>query len=114
MEIIEKSENGIFIAELKGRVDTSNSGEFEKKLREVTDKEKNLLLDCSGLEYVSSMGLRVFLLILKKIKSLDGRLVIFGFCERVSEIFAISGFCDLFSCFETKEQAMEALKVKTP
>lgn len=112
MEIIEKKENGVFIAELKGRVDSTNSGELEKILREITDRENSVFLDCSKLEYVSSMGLRVFMIILKKVKGAGGSVVFFAIQEKVQEIFAISGFCDILTCFKDKDEAVEAMKVK--
>ncbi len=66
MEIGITVEERFIIIEIIGRVDAANCGVLEEKFFEALDKNKNLLVDCKNLEYISSMGLRVFLKTLKK------------------------------------------------
>jgi anti-anti-sigma factor len=65
-----------------------------------------LILNCSGLNYISSSGLRVFLVIQKKLAGLQGS---FGLCclqPEIREIFDISGFSTIFSIFPDEEAAL--------
>lgn len=72
---VNKSKTGNFsVINLTGRLDTSNYGELEKKLIEMIDSgEKEIIVNCSGLIYISSSGLRVMLVALKKITSVGGK-----------------------------------------
>ena len=62
MEVIKNSEDRVVVAAVKGRVDTVTAQDFEKRVLEIMEgKNISLLLDCSGLEYISSAGLRSIL-----------------------------------------------------
>ena len=46
----------------------------------------------SGLEYISSAGLRVLLVVAKKVQQAKGKMVLFGLVPNVREVFSVSGF----------------------
>jgi len=108
MNILITPFNDYAIVHLEGRLDTSNAGEFEKQLLTVIEEgSARIIIDCTGLDYISSSGLRVFLIVLKKIKVLKG---VFSLCSLkpgIKEIFDISGFSTIFSVFPDKEAALK-------
>jgi len=65
----------------------------------------NIVFDCSNLEYVSSTGIGVFSALMKKLKLNNGNIVLFGLQSKVSEIFQLLGFTQLFNIKNTKEEA---------
>jgi len=96
------------IVSINGRIDTTNAGEFEKTVLDLIDGgAKNIILDCSGLNYISSSGLRVFLVIQKKITTLKGIFRLSNLQPGIKEIFDISGFSSIFSIFPDNANAVK-------
>jgi anti-anti-sigma factor len=94
------------LVDIEGRLDTLTAAEFEKQIMTLLDSGRiNLILDCSGLNYISSSGLRTFLVVQKKMKSQQGKFMICSLQQGIKEIFDISGFSSIFSVFPDKEAA---------
>ena len=68
-----------------------------------------LLRDFAGVEYVSSVGLRVLMLTAKQVTAQNGRIVIAALTPVVFEVFQISRFDLIFSVFDTLDSALVAL-----
>ncbi|MFA6127972.1 MAG: STAS domain-containing protein [Bacteroidales bacterium] len=96
------------IVSVEGRVDTTNAGEFEKSMMEVIDGGcTRLILNCSDLSYISSSGLRVFLIVQKKMTALRGQFRLSNLQPGIKEIFDISGFSSIFSVFTDQAAAIK-------
>lgn len=108
MNITHKAiEQGILVA-IEGRIDTTNYNEFEQAMNLLfEEKTKAIYLDCSGLSYISSSGLRVFLTVQKKMMATGGKFLLFAMQPTIKEIFDISGFSSIFSIFDTEESALQ-------
>lgn len=96
MNIKIKAENGNTTLYLDGRLDTMTAPELEKAVDSVLDSTKDLVFDMSGLEYISSAGLRV---ILKTQKAMNtrGSMKITGANDSIMEVFDITGFLDILT-----------------
>ena len=77
-----------------GRLDTQTAPDLEKEIDNVVSNLKELVFDMTGLEYISSAGLRVVLK-LKKIMDRVGTLEVINPNELVLEVFEITGFSAL-------------------
>ena len=111
MEINEVTDGNVRILELNGRLDSANYVVLENKMQElVAAGVKNTLINCKNLDYISSSGLRIFLIYLKKYNSFDGKLYLCCLQEMVDEIFKISNFKSIFRIFDTKQEAIKELK----
>lgn len=107
MELTQQKEGSTTIVSIKGRLDTTNYSDFDKELSAlVSAGEKNILVDCVEMDYISSSGLRVFLVYLKKMKAEGGSLKLSGMQSMIKEVFTISGFTTLFSIYDTREEAL--------
>jgi len=96
------------VLKIKGRVDTVHSSALENEVNQLFDSgEKNLILNCGGMDYISSSGLRVFLVEQKKARAINGKLYLCDMQPAIQEIFRISGFSNLFRIFGTQEEALE-------
>jgi len=106
---IKKEKIGNFsVLKIKGRIDTIHSSAFEDEVNLLYGSgEKNWIFDCSGMNYISSSGLRVFLVAQKKVISINGKLYLCSMQPAIQEIFRISGFSNLFKIFGTQEEALE-------
>lgn len=108
MNITTEKINDFSVLKIDGRIDSSNFSEFEDKVNQLLNNGvKNIIFNCSGLNYISSSGLRVFLVAQKKTILLQGRLHLCNMQPPIKEIFAISGFSTIFSIFDTLGEATE-------
>ena len=89
-------ENGVAYYFLSGRLDTTTAPDLEKELSQTTKDAKELILDFSELEYISSAGLRV-LLAAQRAMSKDGSMKLIHVNETIMEIFEVTGFSDILT-----------------
>ena len=90
-----KKENALTLA-VAGRLETMTAPELEKVVKEELTGVTELVFDLSGLEYISSAGLRV-LLSAQKIMNAQGAMKVTGVNELVQEVFDITGFTDILT-----------------
>ena len=94
MKIDFTNDNGNVVVALDGRLDTASSPELESFLADKFGGMETLTFDCEKLIYVSSAGLRVFLMAQKKMKA---SMKLVNVCELVMEVFEITGFTDILT-----------------
>lgn len=89
---ITQTDNKVMVV-LMGRLDTVTSSEFEKNLVPYYAMQGiELTLDCSGMEYISSAGLRVVLTTHKSITAKGGRFILRNLSKEVRSVFDMTGF----------------------
>ncbi len=108
MEINEEKTESCTIIGIIGRLDTTNYGALENKLKELIDSKHNkILVNCEMMDYVSSSGLRILLMTLKSISQANGKFVLCNLQENIKEIFEISGFNSIFEIYPTQSEALK-------
>ena len=94
---IERNVNGAVVTlKIVGRLDTSTAPALEAAVDSCATDIKELILDCSTLEYVSSAGLRVILKAQKQM-NVQGSMKLIGVNETIMEVFDITGFADILT-----------------
>lgn len=96
MEIKKEQENGKLHIALQGRLDTNTAPRLEAELKHSVTGITELEFDFSGIEYISSAGLRV-LLAAQKVMNKQGSMVLKGVRPSVMEVFEITGFVDILT-----------------
>ena len=81
---------------ISGRLDTNSSPKLEAVLRQSVSGVTELVFDFSGVEYLSSAGLRV-LLAAQKVMNRQGSMKLIGVSADVMEVFEITGFSDILT-----------------
>lgn len=104
------SDDGIYELIVGGEVDASSSILLETALNEAMSGHQKIIIDLSGLEYISSAGLGVFMSIIQQLNEDSIELVLFGMQEKVKEVFDILGLAQLINIRDNKEEALEAIK----
>ena len=90
-------QDGNLVAMLEGRLDTAAAPETEQAMKPLFDNGgKDIIIDCTDLEYISSSGLRIFLDVLQHAEEKGGHVYITGINDDVRSIFAITGFINIF------------------
>lgn len=107
--------NAVVLA-VSGRLDQDTCDAFRGDLsRHVEDSSRDggaIVLDLSTLEYVSSAGLRCFMLASRQAKALSGRIFVAALQPMVREIFEISHFNLVFQVFPTVREALAAVSAE--
>ena len=92
-----EEKDGKFIATLNGEMDTAAALEAEEVLKPLYKTDgKDVIVDCTKLEYIASSGLRILLSILKGAKAGGSRVVMKGVNEDIQTVFKMTGFISLF------------------
>lgn len=94
---IENTKNGsALVLKVTGRLDTTTAPDLEAELKNSLEGITDLTFDFADLEYISSAGLRVLLIAIKKMNA-QGKLVVKNANELVMEVFEVTGFKDLMT-----------------
>jgi len=96
MEISKKKEESKLTLGLSGRLDTLTAPQLEAVIQNELDGITELVLDLKDLVYVSSAGLRVFLLGQKTMNK-KGSMALCNVCDDIKEVLTITGFADIFT-----------------
>jgi anti-sigma B factor antagonist len=108
MKIKKEKIEEFSVLKIKGRVDTLHSTELETEVNKLFDNGDNyVILNCKDMNYISSSGLRVFLVAQKRAIASQGKLFLSNMQPAIQEIFRISGFSNLFKIVDTEKQALE-------
>ncbi len=95
------------VVHLDGRLDTTQSDAFEKAMVEILDEgHKRIIFACDKLNYISSSGLRIFLIMQKKMMGTGGRFTVCSLQPAIKEIFDMSGFTMIFNIQPDLETAL--------
>ena len=81
--------------EITGRLDTTTAPNLESVINELSDDTKDLILDMSGVEYISSAGIRVLLGAYKKMSLNQGTMRIEKANDMVREVFEMAGLSQM-------------------
>jgi anti-anti-sigma factor len=110
MDMHEERKDGFLVLGLEGRLDATNAKVLEDKVLAVIDGgESRFVIDLSQLSYVSSAGLRVFLLASKRLNPSGGKVAICSLQEPVKQVFDIVGFYSVLSISNSKDEALKSL-----
>ncbi|MDD2539043.1 MAG: STAS domain-containing protein [Bacteroidales bacterium] len=95
---VKISNDPIPVISINGRMDTGNTAIFEEAIAPVLKSDtKELIIDGTGLEYISSSGLRQFLVLQKNIKEKGGSLTVKSLRAEIKDIFDLTGFTNIFT-----------------
>lgn len=107
VELKEEKKGDVLLLKIKGRLDAISSPVAEKKVFEcINNGQHKLLLDFSGVSYLSSAGMRMLLSTTKKLKSLSGKLVVCSITTNVMDVLKMSGFDHVLEIAKTEEEAL--------
>ena len=105
MLITERKKDGIKFLELHGRIDGSDAN-FEAELLDMILNEKRIVVDCAGMNFINSNGLRTFLTTVKEVANSEGKIAICNLSPVIADIFKISGFTNIIPIYPNIEEAI--------
>lgn len=110
MQIRNKTYGDVLVLSPEGRIDHANSEDFRQALSPFIERcnanGERMVLDLAGVDYISSAGLRCFMIAEKQAKAQGGTIVVAGMQPVVNEIFEISRFTLVFATFASVRDAL--------
>ena len=92
-----KERDGGMTAILNGRLDTPAAVKAQQEIGPLLENaDKEIILDCTDLEYISSSGLRLFLTVRKEASVKGGKVIIQNINDEIRKVFMMTGFFNLF------------------
>ena len=114
MDLESTTEDQLAIVRIKGFLDTKSSAAFEGKMVELlTGGAKAFALDFSKLDMITSAGIRILMMTVKRLGGPD-RVALWGMNEQVKVVFQIAGLAGVFPSHASQQAAVEALKKPAP
>jgi len=111
MQFITEQIQSITVVTIKGRVDAASSDDLYASLTTLLHEgQKYLLINCEEIEFLSSGGMRAFLLTIKEIEKHKGKIVFSKFNDVIKEILHLSGMSKYFHHFDDLTDALNELK----
>ena len=109
-EFSVEQEGDIYIVLIGGRVDATTAPTLEKKLAKIEEIAMKMAIDFSQVDYLSSAGMRLLLVLTKKMGAKGGKVAYFGMADSVLEIIKMAGFERILKIFSNKSEALKSLQ----
>ena len=109
MDIQTTTVGDINVVEIHGDLDGSTSPEAQARILPLGSRTAKILIDMSGVPYMSSAGLRMLLVIYRTIVGQGGKVVLVGLSADLQDTMASTGFMDFFEHFDERNAGLAAL-----
>jgi anti-sigma B factor antagonist len=109
MEINVQSIGQVTVVEISGEIDSNTAPQAQERLLPLVQPGAKILLDMSGVEYMSSAGLRMLLSMYRQISRQNGGIVLVGLTEEIKDTMSITGFLNFFTTRDTVDEGLNAL-----
>ena len=108
----QSEENDVVILSITGEIDAGSSVELDQAIQRCSSAADKIVVDCAGLDYISSAGLGVFMSYVDEFQTKNIRMIICGLNERVAHTFSLLGLADLLTIVKTRTEALHSIHEK--
>ncbi len=109
MNVDIQPEKDVITVKISGELNRQTVPDLQDKLLPLVSPGCKILMDMRDVSYISSAGLRVFLLIYRQVDHEHGRIVLTGLQEMIHDTMSITGFLDFFQTYPTVAEGLNAL-----
>jgi anti-sigma B factor antagonist len=109
MEINVKSSGQVTLVEMAGDIDSNTAPQAHERILPLVQPAAKILLDMSGVEYMSSAGLRMLLSMYRQVSRQNGGIVLVGLAEEIKDTMSVTGFLNFFTIRDTVDEGLKAL-----
>jgi anti-anti-sigma factor len=107
MTITDVREQGAVVVTPSGRIDSTTSSTLDQYLTALAAAgDDRVVVDFSGVDYISSAGLRVMLALAKRARDRKGKVALCGMADSVRQVFQLAGFLPLFIVEASRAEAL--------
>jgi anti-sigma B factor antagonist len=109
MKIDVKTAGGVSVVAVQGTIDGNTAPRAQDEILPLIQAGCKLLMDMSAVDYMSSAGLRMMLMLYRRVSGTGGRIVLSGVSEEIKDTMELTGFLDFFTTTDTAESGIAAL-----
>jgi len=108
MKVSFADQQGVRRVAVEGSIDGKTAPMLRDELKPILDGSNSVLLDMAGVDYMSSAGLRLLLLVYREFAAKKGKLVLVGLSPDIRAVMSHTGFLSFFKVAEDEQQAAAA------
>jgi anti-sigma B factor antagonist len=108
MKLEVSEDNGILTVRLEGSLDGKTAPETREQLQRFLAANSKLILDVTNLDYLSSAGLRLLLVLYRELAARKGKLVLLGVSDDIRTVMSHTGFLSFFTLVDSAVEAIRA------
>jgi anti-sigma B factor antagonist len=109
MEINVKAIGQVMVLEVAGDIDSSTAPPAQERMLPLVQLGSRIVLDMSGVGYMSSAGLRMLLSMYRQASRQNGSMVLVGLPEEIKDTMSITGFLNFFTIRDTVDEGLKVL-----
>ena len=112
MTVNIREAQGVHVVELSGELDANTSPVAQQQILPLATEGSRLLLDLSGVSFMSSAGLRLLLSTYRQVGTQKGAVALAGLSEELKDTMSMTGFLSFFTVYDTTEEGLRALQAR--
>jgi len=97
------------VVTIAGEIDGSSAPEAQAVILAQVGEGAKVVLDMTGVTYMSSAGLRMLLLAYRTVNNKGGKMALVGLSSDLKDTMSVTGFLDFFACSDTLEAGLAAV-----
>lgn len=107
MEVTRRSENGIPVLALKGRINQASADILHAAAMDLAGNDdcRALIIDMGGVDFIASVGIRALIRPSQAVSMRGGKLAVANLSPQISEFFKMTGLDQMFRVYETVADA---------
>jgi len=105
MDVIIKTKNDIVYVTIQGSIDSKTAGDLQAHITEKVTDSKKVIIDFSAVDFMSSAGLRVLLMLYRQLNTVGGKVLLAGISDDIRDVMSMTGFINYFEVFNSVEEA---------
>jgi anti-sigma B factor antagonist len=109
MTIEIKKAGSATIAVITGDIDSKTAPQAQAQLLSVIESTVRLVMDMSGVGFMSSAGLRMMLLMYRQATSKEGKIALVGLSDEIKDTMSMTGFLNFFVVADTLDEGLKAI-----
>lgn len=110
MEVRRRNAGSVVVVSLLGDLDSSTAPMVQERLRSLVHPDGLVLIDLSGVRYMSSAGLRTMLLLYRQAQLVNTMVGIAGISEELRTMMSATGFLGFFTVGDTVADGVRILE----
>ena len=110
MEVNVVKAGAVNVVKLAGEIDGKTAPEIQEKVLSLVQPGVKVLLDMSGVPFMSSAGLRMLLSVYRQVTGTSGKVAITGVAEEIRDTMSVTGFLKFFVLAPSEKEGIEALE----
>ncbi len=109
MKVTLSQENHVNVITIEGSIDGKTAPLVRQEIEPALETGLRVILDLSKVDYLSSAGLRLLLLIYREFTAKKGKLILLGVSEDIRTVMSHTGFLNFFTVAGSMPEALQAL-----